>query len=130
MIGQRTVRRRRWAAAAGLAAVGLTASCGVRVDRTRTVGGGGAHQENAGSPQVVEASFARRAAAATTALRTGRFTITTSGSGMPSGYEVHGAYDLDNKAVEMDVSGGSGTGGGATTLIVDGTIYVKAPAGL
>ena len=131
MIGQRTVHPRRWAAAAGLVALGLTASCGVRVDSTRTVGTTGARPQQAASGQVVQASFAKQAAAATTALRTGRFKITTSGTGMPGNYSVSGAYDLDNGAMEMDVTGGSGSpAAGAETLIVGGKMYVKVPAGL
>ncbi len=131
MIGQRTVHPRRWAAAAGLVAVGLTASCGVRVDSTRTVGTMGGHPQQAASGQVVQASFARQAAAATTALKTGRFKITTSGTGIPGNYSVSGAYDLDNDAMEMDVTGGSrSAAAGAETLIVGGKAYVKVPAGL
>jgi hypothetical protein len=80
---------------------------------------------------VVQASFARQAAAATTALRTGRFKITTSGTGIPGNYSVSGAYDLDNGAMEMDVADGSGSpAAGAETLIVGGKAYVKIPAGL
>jgi hypothetical protein len=131
MIGQRTVHPRRWAAAAGLVAVGLTASCGVRVDSTRTVGTTGGHPQHAASGQVVQASFARQAAAATTALRTGHFKITTSGTGIPSNYSVSGAYDLDNDAMEMDTSGGSGSPVPSTeTLIVGGKLYLKVPPGL
>jgi hypothetical protein len=131
MIGQRTGHPRRWAAAAGLVAVGLTASCGVRVDSTRTVGTTGAHRQQAASGQVVEASYAKRAAAATTALRTGRFKITTSGTGIPSGYSVSGAYDLDNGAMEMDASGGPGSPVPETqTVVVGGKMYIKVPAGL
>jgi hypothetical protein len=131
MIGQRTVHPRRWAAAAGLVAMGLTASCGVRVDSTRTVGTTGSHLQQAASGQVVEASFARRAAAATTALRTGRFKVTTSGTGVPGGYSVSGAYDLDNGAMEMDASGGSGSSIPASeTIVVGGKMYLKVPPGL
>ncbi len=128
MIGQRTVHPRRWAAAAGLVAIGLTASCGVRVDSTRTVGTTGAHLQPAASGQVVQASFAKQAAAATSALRTGRFKITTSGAGLPGLQDLTGAYDLDNQAVEMTESGGSGSS--FETLIVGGKMYLKVPVGL
>ncbi len=132
MIGQRTVHPRRWAAAAGLVALGLTASCGVRVDSTRTVGTTGAHRQQAASGQVVEASYAKQAAAATSDMRTARFKLTTSGSGhLGSALDISatGAYDLDAEATQLDVDLGS-LGGHEEMVVVDGKAYLKLPAGL
>ena len=139
MNGQRGGRRRRWAAAAGMVAVGLTASCGVHVGTTRTVGTTGAHQQQAASGQVIPASYAKQAAAATTSLRTGQFTITTSGSGAPAGASVSGAYDLDSGVMELSghldpgstkLPGLAMLGGDMELVVAGGKVYVKAPAQL
>ncbi len=107
MIGQRTVHPRRWAAAAGLVAMGLTASCGVRVDSTRTVGTTGGHAQQAASGQVVQASFAKQAAAATSACApaASRSPPRDRVSRATTSITATGAYDLDAGATQTGRAG-------------------------